>query len=410
MRRVVITGMGGLTALGHDWPIIRANLKARRSGVSYLPELERYQGLRTRLGARVAKFEVPAHYDRKVTRSMGPVALMSTLSAERALQDAGLLGNDILKSGHTGIAHGASAGSAQSVVAFGSLDVFHKVRGVTSNTYVQMMSHTGAVNIGMLLGITGRVIPSSSACTSGSQAIGFAYETIKHGQQTVMIAGGGEELSIGPIAMFDTMYGASTRNNAPHTTPRPFDRDRDGLVLGEGAVSLILEDLEYASARGARIYAEITGFGTNSDGAHMTQPRTETMVQVMRLALTDADITPDDIGYVSAHGTATNRGDLTESLATRKVFERRVPISSLKSYFGHTLGACGALESWLPIEMMRENWFAPTINLDNLDPACADLDYLVGEGRAIETDYVMNNNFAFGGINTSLIFKRWRGR
>src|SRR5690242_11115477 len=158
MQRVVVTGMGGLTALGHDWPTIRARLKARQSGVSYLKELDAYQGLRTRLGARVAPYEVPPHYDRKLLRGMGPVALMSTLSAERALADAGLLGDPILKSGRAGIAHGASAGSAQAVVAFGSLDVFHKVRGVTSSTYVQMMSHTGAVNIGTLLGVTGRVI------------------------------------------------------------------------------------------------------------------------------------------------------------------------------------------------------------------------------------------------------------
>ena len=408
MRRVVVTGMGGITALGHDWPTIRTALKTRRSGVSYLPELDEYQGLKTRLGSRVAKFEVPAHYDRKITRSMSPVGLMSTLSAEQALADAGLLGDPILQSGRAGIAHGASAGGAQSIVAFGSLDVFKKIRGVTSNTYVQMMSHTGAVNIGMLLGVTGRVIPSSSACTSGSQAIGYAYEAIQQGKQTLMIAGGGEELSVGPIAMFDTMYGASTRNDTPQATPRPFDRDRDGLVIGEGAVTLILEELEHARARGARIYAELAGFGTNSDGSHMTQPQVETMVQAMQLALEDAGLSADAIGYVNAHGTATDRGDVSESLATREVFGRRVPISSLKSYFGHTLGACGALESWLPIEMMREGWFAPTINLDNLDPACAELDYLTGEGRAIETEYVMNNNFAFGGINTSLIFRRWR--
>ncbi len=408
MRRVAVTGMGGITALGHDWPAIRTALKARRSGVSYLPELDGYEGLRTRLGSRVAKFEVPTHYDRKILRSMGPVAVMTSLSAESALKEAGLLGHPVLKSGRTGIAHGASAGSADAILAFGKLEMSHKIRGVTSNTYVQMMSHTGAVNIGMLLGVTGRVIPSSSACTSGSQAIGFAYETIQQGKQTVMIAGGAEELSVGPIAMFDTMYGASTRNDAPHATPRPFDRDRDGLVIGEGAVTLILEDLEHAQARGARILAELVGFGTNSDGAHMTQPLQETMVQAMHLALEDAGLSPDAIGYVNAHGTATDKGDVAESHATREVFGRAVPISSLKSYFGHTLGACGALESWLPIAMMREGWFAPTINLENLDPACAELDYITGEGRAIETEYVMNNNFAFGGINTSLIFRRWR--
>ncbi|HET7921533.1 MAG TPA: beta-ketoacyl-ACP synthase [Gammaproteobacteria bacterium] len=407
MRRVVVTGMGGLTALGHDWHSIHAKLRARESGVRYLTELDRYQGLKTRLGARVAAFDVPEHYTRKITRSMGPVALMSTLSAERALNDAGLLGDPVLQSGRTGIAHGASAGSAQAVVAFGSLDVYYKVRNVTSNTYVRMMSSTGAVNISMLFGITGRMIPSSSACTSGSQAIGFAYEAIKYGQQDVMVAGGGEEFSIGPVAMFDTMYGASLRNDAPHTTPRPFDRDRDGLVLGEGAVTLILEELEHAQTRGARIYAEVVGFGTNSDGAHMTQPRVETMVQAMQLALADARVSPDAIGYVSAHGTATDLGDIAETVATREVFDHAVPISSLKSYFGHTLGAAGALESWLPIEMMREGWFAPTLNLEHPDPRCAELDYLTGDGRDIETDFIMNNNFAFGGTNTSLIFKRW---
>ena len=183
-------------------------------------------------------------------------------------------------------------------------------------------------------------------------------------------------------------------------------RDRDGLVLGEGAVTLILEDLEFAQARGARIYAEIVGFGTNSDGAHITQPQVETMVQAMQLALESASVSPDEIGYVSAHGTATDLGDVAETVATREVFKRPVPISSLKSYFGHSLGAAGALESWLPIEMMREGWFAPAINLDNLDPRCAELDYITGDGRKIETGLIMNNSFAFGGVNTSLIFKR----
>ncbi|HEV2212450.1 MAG TPA: beta-ketoacyl-ACP synthase [Gammaproteobacteria bacterium] len=407
MHRVAVTGMSGLTALGHDWPTVRAALQARRSGVSYLPELDGYEGLRTRLGSRVAKYDIPAHYDRKILRSMGPVAVMSALTAERALEDAGLLGHPVLKSGRTGIAHGASAGSADAILAFGKIEMSHKIRGVTSNTYVQMMSHTGAVNIGMLLGITGRVIPSSSACTSGSQAIGYAYETIQQGKQTVMVAGGAEELSVGPIAMFDTMFGASLKNDAPHTTPRPFDRDRDGIVIGEGATTLVLEELEHARARGARIHAELVGFGTNSDGAHMTQPMIETMVQAMQLALDDAGIGPDVVGYVNAHGTATDRGDVAEAQATREVFKRAVPISSLKSYLGHTLGACGALESWLSIAMMEEGWFAPTINLDNLDPACEGLDYITGDGRRFQTEYVMNNNFAFGGINTSLIFKRW---
>jgi 3-oxoacyl-[acyl-carrier-protein] synthase II len=408
-HRVVVTGMGGLTALGHDWKTIGDNLRALRSGVRYIQEWERYEELNTRLAAPVAAFELPAHYNRKTMRSMGPVAVMSTRASELALDDAGLLKDPVLKSGRTGIAYGSCSGSAESVVAFGIMATSGKLRGITSSTYVQMMSHTGAVNISLFFGITGRIIPSSSACTSGSQGIGFGYEAIKHGQQTVMIAGGAEELSVGPSAVFDTLFATSTRNDAPHTTPRPFDRDRDGLVVGEGASTLILEELEHARQRGARIYAEVVGFGCNTDASHITQPQAETMAIVMRLALQDASLPPAAIGYVNAHGTATDRGDIAETQATSEVFGGRIPISSLKSYFGHTLGACGSIEAWLSIEMMRDNWFAPTINLDNPDPACAELDYLTGGGRSVQAEYIMSNNFAFGGINTSLIFRHWDG-
>jgi 3-oxoacyl-[acyl-carrier-protein] synthase II len=399
--------MGGLTALGHDWPSIAARLRARQSGVRRMTEWQDIQSMNTCLAAPVQDYTLPPHYDRKRTRSMGPVARMSTRATEIALEDAGLLGDPVLGSGNTGVAYGACAGSAEAVVAFGRLGTTRSLRGITSNTYVQMMSHTGAVNISLFFGINGRIIPSSSACTSGSQAIGFAYETIQSGKQSVMITGGGEELSIGTTAVFDTLFATSTRNDAPETTPRPFDRDRDGLVVGEGAATLILEDLEHARRRGATIYAEVVGFGTNSDGAHITQPQVETMAAVMRQALADAALEPAAIGYVNAHGTATDRGDVAESVATGEVIGRHTPISSLKSYFGHSLGACGSLEAWLSIEMMRANWFAPTINLDNLDPACAELDYLTGDGRQLDIEYFMSNNFAFGGINTSLIFRRW---
>ncbi|MDE2234168.1 MAG: beta-ketoacyl-ACP synthase [Gammaproteobacteria bacterium] len=406
-RRVVITGMGGLTALGHDWKTIGSNLRARRSGVKYMQEWAGFSDINTRLAAPVSAYELPQHYTRKTMRSMGPVAVMSTRATELALQDAGLLGKPVLTSGATGIAYGACAGSAEPVIAFGHMAKTGSLRGVTSNTYMQMMSHTGAVNISLFFGITGRIIPSSSACTSGSQAIGFAYETIKYGKQTVMIAGGAEELSLGPSAVFDTLFAASTRNDAPETTPRPFDRDRDGLVVGEGAATLILEDMDSARQRGAAIYAEVVGFGCNADGSHITQPRTSTMAKVMQLALEDAALSSQAIGYVNAHGTGTELGDVAESIATQEVLGKRMPISSLKSYFGHTLGACGSLEAWLTIEMMRDNWFAPTINLDNLDSECAELDYLTGGGRELEVEHVMSNNFAFGGINTSLIFRRW---
>lgn len=222
-----------------------------------------------------------------------------------------------------------------------------------------------------------------------------------------MLAGGAEELDATEAAVFDTLFATSVRNDTPELTPRPFDAKRDGLVLGEGAGTLVLEELEHAKARGARIHAEILGFGTNSDGTHVTQPQPATMAQAMRLALDDAGLPPEAIEYVNAHGTATDHGDVAESAATRQVLGERVPISSLKSYMGHTLGACGALEAWLTVEMMRAGWFAPTLNLEQPDPACAPLDYIVGDGRELQAEIVMSNNFAFGGINTSLIFRRW---
>jgi len=177
-------------------------------------------------------------------------------------------------------------------------------------------------------------------------------------------------------------------------------------VVGEGAATLVLEEYEHARARGATIHAELVGFASNSDGGHITQPCATTMAQALRLALADAGLPPEAIGYVSAHGTATDRGDIAESEAVAQIFGSRMPISSMKSYLGHTLGACGAIEAWWVLEMMKRNWFAPTLNLTQVDPTCAPLDYILGAGRTLETEYVMSNNFAFGGINTSLIFKR----
>jgi len=269
-----------------------------------------------------------------------------------------------------------------------------------------MMSHTAPVNIGLFFGLTGRVITTSSACTSGSQGIGYAYETIRSGKADVMIAGGAEEFDVTMAAVFDTLFATSTRNDRPETSPRPFDRDRDGLVIGEGAGTLILEEREHALARGSRIHCEIVGFATNSDGSHVTQPRMETMATAMSMALEDAGLPADAIGFVNGHGTATEWGDIAETQATQAVFGSGKPIHSLKGYFGHSLGACGAIEAWLGIEMMRDGRFVANANLDVVDERCAPLDYIMGESRAIEIDYLTSNNFAFGGINTSLIFRR----
>lgn len=406
MARVVVTGMAGVTALGDNWEAIESRLRSGQNAVRRMPEWDYFDTLNTRLGAPVDDFQMSANYPRKMIRSMGRVSLLSVRASEMALLDAGLLDDPAIRDGRTGIAYGSSSGSVDPVRIFGHMLESGSMQGVTSTSYIQMMPHTTAVNVGLFFGLKGRVIPTSSACTSGSQGIGYAYEAIRFGRQTIMLAGGAEEISAPGAAVFDTLFATTCRNDSPTTTPRPFDRDRDGLVVGEGAATLVLEDYEHAKARGARIYAEILGFATNSDGSHITQPESATMAFVMQQALDDAKLPPSAIGYVSAHGTATDRGDVAESHATVSVLGAGKPISSMKSYLGYMLGACGAVEAWWSIEMMRRQWFAPTINLDNPDPACGELDYLVGGGREIDTEYVMSNNFAFGGINTSIILRR----
>ncbi|MCX8586952.1 MULTISPECIES: beta-ketoacyl-ACP synthase [unclassified Gilliamella] len=405
-KRVVITGMGGVTAFGNDWLSVQTNLKQLNNAVRYMPEWEIYDGLHTKLGAPIDNFTLPEHYTRKKTRSMGRVSLLSTKATELALEKAGLLDDPILTNGETGIAFGSSTGSTQPVAEFATMLNEKHTNNITATTYIQMMPHTTAVNTGLFFGLKGRLITTSSACTSGSQAIGYAYEAIKYGMQTIMVAGGAEELCPSEAAVFDTLFATSQLNDQPKKSPRPYDRDRDGLVIGEGAGALILEEYEHAKARGAKIYGEIISFKTNCDASHITQPRQETIQICMEQALQQARLDPKQIGYISAHGTATARGDIAESNAVANIYGNQTPISSLKSYFGHTLGACGAIEAWLSVEMMHNGWFNPTINLENVDPACGDLDYIVGSGRNLDIEYMQTNNFAFGGINTSIIIKR----
>ena len=408
MKRVVVTGMSAITALGDQWPVFKEALQRGENAVQVISDWDYLPDLNTRLAAPVTHFIKPAHYTRKQVRSMGRVAIMSTRTTELALEQAGLLDDPSLTDGSTGVSFGSSTGSTQPLIAFAKMMETGSMAGVTATSYIQMMAHTAPVNVGVFFGIKGRVITTSSACTSGSQGIGYAYEAIKFGRQKVMVAGGAEELCVTEAAVFDTLYATSTKNQTPKLTPRPFDSERDGLVIGEGAGTLILEEYEHAKARGATILAELVGFGCNSDGQHVTQPTSATMQVAIEMALQDANLSADKIGYVNAHGTSTERGDIAESHATFNALGAK-PISSLKSYLGHTLGACGAIEAWASINMMTDDWFAPTINLTEIDSKCAPLDYIIGSGREIQTDYVMSNNFAFGGINTSLIFKRYQG-
>ncbi len=404
-RRVVITGMAGVTSLGETWQQIKPKMQRGETGIRYMPDWERYHDISTRLAGPVEDFELPKHYSRKMLRSMGRVSRMAVYATENALSHAGILEDkELLQSGRIGTAYGSSFGSTEPVKAFAKLMESGQARGLTATSYIQMMSHTAAVNIGVHFGLTGRVIPTSSACTSGSMAIGYAYEAIKSGQQDFMVAGGAEELCPTMAAVFDTLFATSQRNDEPHLSPRPYDSARDGLVIGEGSATLILEERENALARGAEIFAEVKGFGTNSDGKHITQPTSATMQRALELSLKDAGMSPSDIQMISGHGTATDQGDVAECAATTALFNEQTPFHSLKGYFGHSLGACGAIEAWLGIESMRDNWVPSTANLVDVDPNCLGLDHITGAGRDLSFDTFMSNNFAFGGINTSLIF------
>lgn len=367
-RRVVITGMSAISPLGSSWADVRSALLHNRSGIQHMTEWEDLQGLNTRVGAPAAPFELdPEFFTRKRTRSMGRVAQMAVKTARDALRDANLLDSPEVSSPLCGVSFGSSAGQPRAVAELAHMILTKSCRGITATTYVRMMSHTAPVNISVAFGCKGRIITTSSACTSGSQGIGSAYEAIASGRQTLMIAGGCEELDATDAAIFDTLFATSTNwNDDPTHTPRPFDRRRDGLVVGEGSGALILEELEHARARGARIYAEILGYGT-----------------------------------------ATDRGDLAESKATYDVFGGTVPYTTYKGHMGHTLGACGALEAIFAVHAMMEGFVSPILNLEEPDPECAPLDFVMGGVRELEQKIIMSNNFAFGGINTSLIFRKW---
>lgn len=412
MKRVVVTGVGAITAFGRSWHEIKTAFQRKQNAVKTMNWSDKYPELEAQLGAPVPDYTPPPHWTRKQLRSMGKVAQLCVDAAENALKSADLMiGHEInpmLKDGRMGVACGSSTGSTKDIQDLG-LMISGLPNNFNANTYIRIMPHTTAANIGIFFGLSGRIIPTSSACSSGSQGIGYAYESIKYGMSQLMLAGGGEEFCPSEVYVFDSLYAASRNNDNPRKTPRPYDKRRDGLVIGEGACIFVLEELEHALSRKATIIAEIVGYGANSDGSHVTRPQKETMQRCMALALKDAALKPTQIGYVNGHGTATEQGDIAETLATEAIFGH-IPLSSQKSYLGHTLGACGALESWFSIEMMRDGWFAPTINLDKIDERCGKLDYIRGNGREIRTDYVMNNNFAFGGVNTSLIFKRWNGK
>ena len=399
--RVVVTGLGLATPIGNSLRAASGALREDRHGIVKMPEFAQIEHMQTRLGAPIRGLSLS--YPRKRVRTMGRVSLLSLYATEQALAEAGLCHEDLL-GGRTGVAYGSTSGASSVNEEWcRKLFVTRGLSGIQSTDYIKFMSHTCAANLAIYFGLTGRVISTCSACVSSSQGIGAGYEAIRAGVQDVMICGGAEEMHFSHAAIFDIMFAASRRNDEPELTPRPFDKARDGLVIGEGAGTFILESYDHARARGAHILAEIMGYGTNCDGTHVTNPSAEGMAGAMRLALQDAGVDASRIDYVNAHATGTEVGDIAESLATAKVLGVRTPVSSTKSFTGHTLGACGAIEAAFCIAMMQEGWLAPNRTLDVVDERCAKLDYIGKEPRALKPRITMSNNFAFGGINTSLV-------
>ena len=406
MRRVVITGIGIASPLGCDYATASARLKANDHAIVKMPEWDMLSHFNPRVAApvRVPKELEIAH---KAARTMGRVAQLATVATKIAIEDAKIAPEEMLD-GKVGLAYGSTHGSSQA-----NEDWVKKLvkqsgfLGMTSTTYLKFMSHTTSANLAIYFGIRGRVMSTSAACVSASQAIGAGYETIACGLADAMVCGGAEELHFSHAAVFDMLHAASKAfNDTPELTPRPFDSRRDGLVVGEGAGTLVLEEYDRAVKAGKKIYAEIIGYGTNCDGTHVTNPSADGMRGAMELALKSAGIGPDKIDYVNAHATGTSVGDVAESQATHTLFGDRKPVSSLKGHMGHTLGACGAIETAFAISMLNEGWIAPTRNLEIVDPNCAPLDYVKGESRAAKLERVMCNKFAFGGINTSLVLTK----
>jgi len=407
-RRVVVTGVGIASPIGKDLAEATESLRQGRHGIVRKPEWTAIEGVGTRLAAEACELDLPSGPNlRRKLRGMGRVALLALHATNRALADAGLSAERIA-SPEVGLAYGSAHGSSASLIDFVTpLLANESFRGIPPTRYFEFMSHTCAANLALFYEIRGRVVPTVAARVSSSLAVGTGYETIGYGAQEVMICGGAEELHHVPAGVLTTMGTTSTGfNDHPDESPRPFDRDRDGLVIGEGAGTLILESFEHARRRGAPILAEIIGFGTNCDGTSLTTPSVEGMSGAMRLALQDAGIAPDDVDYVNAHAVGTVPGDIAESKATYQVMGDDLPVSSTKSFTGHTLGACGALEAAFCLAMMKEGFIAPGRNLEEVDPACAQLDYVRESPRETRPSIVMTNNFAFGGINTSIILKR----
>jgi len=369
-----------------------------------MPEWEGVRRLRTKVAGVCNINGEEKGIPRKFRRSMGRVSVLAALSAIDAVRQSGL-GEEEIAAAECGISYGSTAGSTlEQVELIGKYILNSDLTGALASSYLKCMSHTCAGNLSTLFRLQGPFIASCTACVSGSQGIGFGYEVIRSGKAEIMITGGAEEMHFLHAAVFDLMLATSSGyNDHPSKTPRPFDAERDGLVVAEGAGTLVLEEYERAKRRGAQILAEVEGFWTNVSGVHLTDSDAPSIEQCMRRALGEARRSPEDIQHVNAHATATHNGDEAEALAIHRVYGSRVSVTAIKGYTGHTLGASGAIEAIGTILMMRGGFIAPTLNLERPDPQLPPLNHVMGNPMDKRITVAVNNNFAFGGINTSMI-------
>ena len=408
VRRVVITACAAITPVGHSKDEIIRHLI---EGISGVKKLRTDDLLSDYIHCGVfGTVDYPITYDfkRHHRKTMGPVSYYACQVAREVLEKSGL-DNDFITSGKLGVAFGSTHGSP-SVQREIYKTFFSESRADFSSIgavdYLKSMVHTTAVNITKMFGITGRIISSSTACTTSSQSVGFGYEMVKYGLQDAMLCGGADEYDTTTVAVFDSLLACSTEfNDTPHLTPRPFDVKRDGLVVGEGAGAVLLEEYESARKRNANILGEIIGFSCNNNGGDLILPNIDGITQTIRLGLKDADIGSDSVDFICAHATATKMGDAIEAQAIGRVYGDSPVVTGLKSYMGHTMGSCGVIETIITLYMMQEGFIAPTLNLKNVDERCSMIKHAK---TLIESniDIAAIQNFAFGGVNTCLILRK----
>ncbi len=408
-RRVVITAASAITPIGHGKEEIVHSLLNGVSGVKPLREDELISRFIHSKVYGTVDYPINYNFERQYRKTMAPCSYYACQVAKEVLQQSGLT-KEFITSGKLGVAFGSIHGSPTTQrdiyrTFFRAEDnaAFKKIGAVD---YLKSMVHTTAVNITKMFGITGRVISSGTACTTSSQSIGYGYESVKFGMQEAMLCGGADEYDTITVAVFDNLLACSTAfNNDPQRTPRPFDKLRDGLVVAEGAGAVMLEEYEFARKRGANILAEVIGFACNNNGGDLILPNLDGITNTLQLGVENAKIDPDEVDLISAHATATKMGDIIEAQAISRVFGDHPYVVGLKGYMGHTMAACGSIETILAIYMMQDGFIAPTLNLEEVDERCAMLRHVQKIIRQpVKTAAIQN--FAFGGVNTILLLRQ----